>query len=344
MRKIFLTIDTECHYIEKENQYIWGIKGSGKYGIEKIMDIANEFQIPLNFFVEIAEAKRYGDTFVQKIIDTIQMKGHNVYLHLHPNYTSGDDSKTFLWQYSYDEQKEILKQGFDDYFKFTGKKECIAFRIGRYGANENMYKALNELNISTIDLSYSCILPKYCQLSYDQIGTYNIPKKYYNQYIIPNTRYVGFDYFGIKKIFNCDVAESNYGEFVDVLKNISQQNVILTMHSWDLIKKFFFLKNYIAGNYATIRKFKKMILFAQKRGYVFSDLERDFNKEIIGEKDLLYNPVKESYFNKIRYLFYNFVRLQKIARISKKYFLLFSIFYAIIIVILFLTIYYLLHR
>ena len=333
MKKIYLTIDTECHNIDKENQYIWGVKGNKRYGIEKIMDIANEFQIPLNFFVDIAEAKRYGDDYIRKIIQTINGREHKVYLHLHPNYTTGDDSKTYLWEYPYEEQKEILKQGFNDYYRLTGQEKCAAFRIGRYGASENMYKALDELGISTIDLSYSCILPKMCKLTFDQIGVYNVPKVYNNQLIMPNTRYVGFDYFGIKKVYNCDISETNYGEFADVLKETNLQNMTLTMHSWDLIKRYFFLKNFITGNKQTVSKLRKMISLAQNEGFVFSDLENDFSKEIIVQKDILYNPIKKNAFNKIRYLIYNFKRFQSIARINKKYFAIYTSFYAGVIII-----------
>lgn len=331
MKRIFLTIDTECHDIKKENQYIWGIKGPERYGIEKIISIAKEFKIPLNFFVDIAEAKSYGDVFVKKIIKVIQNNGHKIYLHLHPNYISGDNSRTYLWEYSFEEQKTILKQGFEDYLRLTGKKKCAAFRIGRYGANKNMYIALAELGISTMDLSYCCNLPKKCKLSFMEIGVYNKPIEYFEQLLIPNTRYIGFDYFGKQKIYNCDVSEICYGEFVDILKNSGYQNIILTMHSWNLIRKYYFLSDYISGDYQMIKKFKKMIQYAKSNGYVFSDLEAGYKKTTFNyNDDILYNPVKKSIISKLTFLMYNFERFKKIAIINKRYFTMYLVFYFII--------------
>ena len=58
MKKVYLTVDTECHDIKKENIYVWGKKGDYEYGLKRIVDFA--------------EVKSYGSGFIHRIIDEIE--------------------------------------------------------------------------------------------------------------------------------------------------------------------------------------------------------------------------------------------------------------------------------
>ena len=195
MKKAFVTVDVECHDINLENNYIWGKVGNEEFGIRRILELGKKHDIPINFFFDMCEANRYGEGYARRIIDTIRSYGQPVYLHLHPNYISGDDSRTFLWQYSYEEQLDILEKGFKQYCKLMETDSCSAFRVGRYGASEDMYKALSELNVEVNDLSYCYGNRKMCKLTYDEVGTINLPTKYYGQIVFPNTQFICFDYF-----------------------------------------------------------------------------------------------------------------------------------------------------
>lgn len=110
MNKIFLTVDTECHDIRKENQYIWGKKNGREYGIGRILELGKQYEIPVNFFVDFAEERRYGREYIQRIIDKIKQYNQPIFLHLHPNFISGDESRTFLWEYDKEEQEFCCKR------------------------------------------------------------------------------------------------------------------------------------------------------------------------------------------------------------------------------------------
>lgn len=104
-KRIYLTVDVECHDIKRRNQYIDGKCSKGKYGLEKILILGKKNDIPINFFFDIVEMFEYGESYVLEIVSLIQKYEQNIYFHLHPNYVTKNHEKSFLWQYTYDEKK-----------------------------------------------------------------------------------------------------------------------------------------------------------------------------------------------------------------------------------------------
>lgn len=330
MKKIYLTVDLECHDICRKNQYIDGKCKSGEYGLKKILELGKALNIPINFFVDIVEYREYGEAYMTDIIQQIQTYGQHIYLHLHPDYITGDHKRSFLWQYSYAEKKQILKAGFEDYTKFLGK-DPVAFRIGRYGADKEMYQILNEENYSVIDLSYCTFAPKMCHLTEAEIKTKNGVRNFENQIVLPNTRYVGFRIGKTKKFCNLDTSESTFNEWKRYLKRTNLDNIVLTMHVWNFIKKYFFSDIYVGADKRGEKKFIKMIRFAQKKGFEFGDLEKDFNmqsNECDEEIDLC-----QGIGGRLQMLFNNYLRFQKIGRLNKKYFIVYTTFYVLILLL-----------
>ncbi len=328
LKKIYLTVDTECHSIDLQNKYIWGnIKGE-PYGLERILILGKEFNIPINFFVDIAECKRYGVDFVRSICELITKYGQTVYIHLHPNYISGDDSRTFLWQYSKEEQKQIIDETLIYFKQLFPEGNLPAFRAGRYGVDNNLYDVLFEAYGGNIlDLSYCCHSHKMCHVSTEDIRTENKIKEYRGCMIFPNTRYIGYNFAGKKHYFNIDTAETTLGEFKSLLKQNRLENITLTMHSWNFIKSFYFLPGKIWPHNGHLKKFKAMIRFAQQNGYEFGDICRDFT---VPEKDMdQVVDLCSSARGKIKSLYYNFIRFQDTARLSSKYFRFYALIYCI---------------
>lgn len=328
-KRIFLTVDTECHNIELVNQYIYGKTGNKEYGIKKILELAKEHNIIVNFFVDIVEARKYGDIYIQNIIELIKQYNQPIYLHLHPDYVSGD-SRSFLWEYSYHEQKDIILKGIEDYKKFidVNKGDNIVFRAGRYGVNEDTYKILSELDNNIVDLSYIYDGRKMCKISSSVIGTINRPVKFHDVTVLPNIRYIAFDYFNKKKSIGLDLSDSTYSEFKDVVSLSELNNLVLTMHSWSLIKKWFFMKHYITGDKFMVNKFAKCVNFAKKKGYVFDDIKNfEFNESNFDEILNLCSGLR----GKFKGFINNFIRFQKIGRLNPKYFILYLIFYFVLI-------------
>lgn len=328
MKKIFITVDTECHNITQVNKYIWGKVGKESYGINCILEQAKRHQIPINFFFDMCESNRYGDDYSKRIIEEIQSYGQPIYLHLHPNYISGDDTRSFLWQYSKEEQKEILRYGFDQYYSMLNTDKCLAFRVGRYGASPDMYESMDELGIRTIDLSYCHNNYKMCHLTENEVKTVNAPTYYNNQIILPNTRFVCFDFLGRKKSINTDLHEASFREIKEVLNKAKVEDIVFTMHSWHFIDKRFYRKS-IRGDKKQIKKFEKIITYCKRHNYEFADIGKvDFDSRIekMQEVDSELNLCR-GLWGKLKSLYTNFFRFQEIAKLNKKYFAVYLLFY-----------------
>lgn len=332
-KRIFLTVDTECHDIGRINQYIYGKSSDGKeHGLREILEIGKELKIPINFFLDVSECRRYGDEYIQEIVELIKQYEQPIYFHFHPNFVSGDDSRSYLWQYSKEEQKELIYEGISDYIKFCGNKERIFFRAGRYGINDDTIQVLSELDIPIIDLSYSSGNGMgMCHLSKDKYGYHNIPSIYNGIVIFPNSSYVGFDYFGKVNHFLVNVAQTPYREFKRFIDSTNLNNVVYTMHSWDLIKKWFFCKDKVWGNNTIKKRFRKCIAYANEKGFVFSKLD-DLSIEN-NSADELVNLCSGG--GKFLELQYNFIRFWGIAHLTPKYFVIYATF-AMIVVLAFI--------
>lgn len=324
MKKIFLTVDTECHDINHVNQYIYGKKGTKEYGIVKILELAKEYKIPVNFFLDVGECRKYGKSFIKEIVDIIHSYNQPVFFHLHPDYISDDSSRTYLWEYSKEEQREIILNALEDYKSFVHLEDKLIFRAGRYGVNSDTYDILSELEYDILDLSYLCNNNKMCKLDTKEINSNNAPIKYKKVMLLPNTQFVGFDLLGKKKCIGLDSSDATFSEFKRLLKKSKLNNIVFTMHSWNFIKKWFFLKNYIQGDIFMEKKFRKSVEYARKCGYEFEDL-RNFN--LTHDTDELINLYEKE---KLQCVINNFFRFQKIARLNKKYFVFYSIIYFLV--------------
>lgn len=332
MNTIFLTVDTECHDIRKENQYIWGIKNRKEYGIRHILELGRQYGIPINFFVDFAEEKRYGREFITKIVDVIKKYDQPIFLHLHPNFITGDESRTFLWEYSKEEQKRILKTGITIYTDIMGKKPTV-FRAGRYGVDRNTYDLLDDLLPGVVDFSYTGGYGKMCHVQQELINTVNHYSTYKNLKIMPNCNFVALDLFGKRKTVGVDASEMSLTEFREFIKEANGRDFVLTMHSWNFIDRYFWSASHVGDHRTNERLFKGMVEIARRNGYQFASIEGyDFYTEGVTE-DISYNACS-SFWGKARSFAINFWRFQQMARISKKYLIIYASFYSIFLAII----------
>ena len=327
MKRIFWTIDIECHDINKKNTYIDGKLSNGdNCGLEHILQLAYANNIPVNCFLDIPEALRYGDQYIIDIIDLIHKYNQKVYLHLHPDYISNDSDRSFLWQYDYNEKLGILRKGFNLYSKFLGK-EVSFFRIGRYGADEDMYKALRDMGVKITDLSYSFNNPHMCHVNQELIAIKNKVGLFYDQTVMPNTRFCGFSLGKKKWCFGLDFSETTINEFDRFFKRTTLDSLVITMHSWNFIKKYFFLDNYLSRSRDQEKRFVKIVQLAKQKGFVFSDLETTppLNDDSPDE----FIDLCDSFWGKIMMFPNNFIRFFRIAALDKKYFTIYAVFFVL---------------
>ncbi|MGM0609425.1 MAG: polysaccharide deacetylase, partial [Candidatus Muiribacteriota bacterium] len=155
---IYITVDTETSIggafsnpllkpVGKEKR-IYGKIGNEYYGIPLIMDIADSHGLKITFFVEVLNHYYFGKDDNYEVCQYILKRGHDVQLHIHPNYLNFklDEPQRRLYSdnmcdYDLDTQVELIKQG-KELLKEFGVDNPVAFRAGNYGADLNTVKAL----------------------------------------------------------------------------------------------------------------------------------------------------------------------------------------------------------
>jgi len=145
MKQVIITVDTEGHDgVDPIKHLIWGKTVDGdECGINRIMDICERFSAKILFFVDIAEAWDYGKEKIADVIRHIRGRGHDVGIHVHPDHMA-DKNRLFLWEYTKEDQYEIIKKCTDLYMEVLGERP-LAFRAGKYGANNETLDILDEL-------------------------------------------------------------------------------------------------------------------------------------------------------------------------------------------------------
>lgn len=319
MNKIFITVDVECHELAKRNLYLEGKIGKEYWGLKKILQFGEEKKVPINFFLDVVECHEYGDDFIMEIVDQIHAYGQKVYFHIHPNFIVEGGHHLF-WQYSLEEQIELLRQGFADYERLVGRK-CKAMRTGGYCTDQNLYDALNAVTDGSIlDVSH-CKGYRYSK--------YNSPVDnglHFNGKVpvLLNTRYLSFKFFGKKKYANLDIASSQFNEMKRVLEYRELPYLVCSMHSWNLFKQMFYIPWTMRPAKDTCQKMCRFIDLARKKGWEFSDFEESLRETGANvEIDLCKTPwlTLVGWIN-------TFIRMQGAARTSKKYFMVYAAFYA----------------
>lgn len=173
---VFITIDTE-HSIGGafadpalkpvgNDKRIYGRVDGKEYGIPLIMDIADRYGIPLTFFVEVLNKYYFGEDETREVCEYILGRGHDVQLHLHPNYLNFKEEKPEAQRYrdnmsaySLEEQTTLIGEGKELLTRYC-ERPPVAFRAGNYGADVNTLKALKANGI-LIDSSYNAAFPKH---------------------------------------------------------------------------------------------------------------------------------------------------------------------------------------
>ncbi len=144
MKPVLVTIDTEGHVGADPIQHlILGETESGRYGIEYIMDAFDKVNAKILFFVDFAEAWDYGRDKIEEVVRMILNRGHNVGVHIHPDHMA-DRNRVFLWEYTREEQYDLIKRCTDLYTEIVGHPPK-SFRAGKYGANRDTLDILCEL-------------------------------------------------------------------------------------------------------------------------------------------------------------------------------------------------------
>jgi len=272
LKKIILTIDTE--FIRSKDE-ILGIKGSN--GIDDILSILEEYNIKATFFIDYYEETKWGEKIFSDVTTKIKSAGHQIELHVHPNLY--DKKPTYLWQYDYSEQSDLLDESIIIYNKHNVQNPKF-FRAGGYSANDDTIKLLYEKKFLG-DLSFQ-FKQKRCKISENVFNEVN-KIGYANKLLeIPTTVY---KYRLIKERYNsinlewCSLSELK--EISNQIKNSELDYFVVMMHSFSFLNRWDRVR--IKKNNSQKRKFIKFLKYAIDSGFEF-DTVSEFHQNIQNKK------------------------------------------------------------
>ena len=171
MKQILITCDTEVGELHANRAdafeiFIKGETDGKEVGVNLINDLASEYGAVVEHFVDVYPYERYDECKFERLCGAIIHGGHGVNLHTHPS-GGYDKNRKFMWQYSVDEQTEIINFGKQKIKEWIGI-DVLAHRAGGYGANDDTIRAL-KFNDIFIDSSFFYKNGN-CKINYDYIN------------------------------------------------------------------------------------------------------------------------------------------------------------------------------
>jgi hypothetical protein len=156
---VFFTVDTEFHpldgrYSERTvrddiARDIDGRTPQGDFGAFFQAEVLREHGLKGVFFVEALSQIATSSFSLKTVVERIQSSGHEVALHLHPEWLRRVPSAFSHWRrdgslmrdFSLDEQTALIAMGVDQ-LHVNGVEKVYSFRAGGYGANHDTLRAL----------------------------------------------------------------------------------------------------------------------------------------------------------------------------------------------------------
>ena len=158
MLNVLITVDTEVYPLlpgwRGENlrrdiqRDIYGETTKGNFGISYQLEVLNRHGIKAVFFIESLFALAVGIEPLAEMVRKITKAGHEVQLHLHPEWLSWMNKppvpacgRQQIREFSLDEQTELIRIGIAN-LQAAGACGVSAFRAGDYAANNDTLIAL----------------------------------------------------------------------------------------------------------------------------------------------------------------------------------------------------------
>jgi len=306
---VFITIDTEHSIggafadprfkpVGSNRRIYCRIRGEN-YGIPLIMDIADQFGLKASFFLEVLNRYYFGEAQSRSVAEYILKRGHDLQLHLHPNYLnfSMPDPASLRYsdhlnRYSLEQQKEFIAEGRNTLTRY-GASHLNAFRAGNYSADDNTLTALAE-NHFLVDSSYNkAFIGKPCMLT-----RFDLPDalKIGDIYEFPVTNFSEANIFGGFRYRPLDLNGASFGQIRQVLDGAVEcgvKNVTMILHSFSFVNPRDVQYQKAAPRKLIIRRFKNVCRYLSENAERFSvmpfgDLDGSRLKELVDHRGSTY--------------------------------------------------------
>lgn len=283
---IFITVDTE-HSIGGafsdptlkpvgNDRRIYGRIGGREYGIGLIMDIADRYGLKVTFFVEVFNKYFFGEEETRQVVETILRRGHDVQLHLHPNYLNFTLKRPqdlrfsdLTGDYSLERQDEMLREARQTLESY-GAPRVRTFRAGCFGANADTLKAL-AANGFLIDSSYNgaflggpCLMPDW--------GINDLMMRD-GIYEFPVTNFQEMTGLRAARRMPLDINGVSFEEMRQVLRACREsgpRHLTVILHSFSFVRAYDVQYRKVRPRRHVIRRFEKLCRFLSQNTVDFS--------------------------------------------------------------------------
>jgi hypothetical protein len=262
---------------------VFGRYGSRSYGIPLIMNILEDYGFRATFFTEVFCAYNVGYEPVASALRSIQARGHDAQLHLHPEQRFYRDfrgggkrrEESLMFTFPAAEQSELIREGVALFRELSGKTPRV-YRAGCYGGSEMTLRALRDNGIA-IDSSYNlAYLGNTCGFERQRL---NAPVMLEGIHEFPVTVFRVSGLPGYKPL---EISAVSVSEIIATIRHLQKagcQDVVLVLHSFSLLKNAGIRYESCRPDHLVIRRLKKLC-------GVLSQLSGEVEVCVLGEAPL----------------------------------------------------------
>ena len=277
--KLYLTFDVEIwcdgwadldgRFRSSFDRYVYGRSPKGNYALPKTLEILDRHGLNGVFFVEPLFSARFGIQHLATIVDLIGAGGHDIQLHLHPEWS--DEIKPLLFPgatvkrqhmsyYTFDEQVALLTLG-SSLLSQVGYSKLTAFRAGSFACNHDTYRALRKLGIG-VDSSLHAVLPDSGRDLRQTLDFFN-PIEFERVRILPMTVFRD----GLGQLRPAQIGACGFSELraaIDSAANNGVEHFVVLSHNFEMLKQ-----GRSEPDMLVVARFERLCAFlAQQRGRI----------------------------------------------------------------------------
>ncbi len=249
--KLYLTFDVEIwcdgwddldgRFPASFDRYIYGRSAKGDWALPKTLEILDRHGLKGVFFVEPLFSARFGIERLATVVDLIRASGHDVQLHLHPEWTDeirplifagATEKRQHLAYYTLEEQVALIGLGRD----LMAQVGCnvTAFRAGSFACNHDTFRALHKLGIG-VDSSLHAVLPHSGPDLRQDIDFFH-PLEFEQVRILPMTVFTD----GLGHLRPAQLGACGFGELRDAIGSAADngtEHFVILSHNFEMLKQ-----------------------------------------------------------------------------------------------------------
>lgn len=234
--------DLDGQFPASFERYVYGRSARGDYALPRTLEILARHGLRGVFFVEPLFAARFGIAYLRTIVELIRAGGHDIQLHLHPEWTDeirplpfpgAVNKRQHLSYYSLEEQTTLMRMGLD-LLAQVGCPGVQAFRAGSFACNADTFRALRACGLK-VDSSLNSEL---AESGGDLRGRIDLnrPQVLEGVKVLPMTVFRdGRGHMRPAQVGSCSLAE--FRAALDSAHHLGVEHFVVLSHNFEMLKQ-----------------------------------------------------------------------------------------------------------